>query len=392
MQRERSMSEAVAFAAAASRPILLVGSGAHGAAHLLAQVAERFNIPVTTTPSGRGALPEDHAWALPFDFVHHATADLNALLADADAVVAVGCQSTHNGPGGFALAAPADRLVCVNTDPDAFIHVSARYAVVADAGDFLGSLAAVRESATAWSLHELSAWRARFQTGAKRRSHPPEPVIRGSSSGEAAQALQLLRGVLPRDAIIVTDSGRHQYAVRRHFPVLAPRGLIIPADFQSMGFGIPAGIGAALGNPARPVVAFVGDGGFRMTGFDLATAVREELPLTVIVWNDGGYGLIRAQQLAEYGVRAGVDHPSLDYGALASGLGVNYYRFDGDPGVLHAALNGKAPALVEIRVGESWHQKGVGVIARARSGAGRVPFFRRAVNLLRGSLRGHAAD
>ena len=86
---------------------------------------------------------------------------------------------------------------------------------------------------------------------------------------------------------MVTDSGLHQGLVRRHFDVLSPRGLITPTDFQSMGFGLPAAIGAKLAAPERPVVAVLGDGGFAMSGMELLTAVREKIPLTVIVFNDG---------------------------------------------------------------------------------------------------------
>ena len=108
--------------------------------------------------------------------------------------------------------------------------------------------------------------------------------------------------------MVVTDTGRHQQVVRRYYDVLAPGGLLIPSDLQSMGFGLPAAIAAALAAPGRPVVAVIGDGGFLMSGLELATAVREGVPLTVVVFSDGVYGQIRDYQLIEYGRAHGVSH------------------------------------------------------------------------------------
>ena len=90
----------------------------------------------------------------------------------------------------------------------------------------------------------------------------------------------------------------HQQLLRRHFEVLAPRGLLFPSDYQSMGFGLPAAIGAKLAVPERPVVAVLGDGGFAISGLELLTAVHANLSLTVIVFNDGQLGRIRLEQLA----------------------------------------------------------------------------------------------
>jgi acetolactate synthase I/II/III large subunit len=158
--RGPDLDAAVHAVTRARRPVFYVGAGAHAAAGMLARVVERLHVPVCTTPSGRGALPEDHPWSIPFDFVRHRTADLNALLASADAVVAIGCKLTHNGTGGFALELPEARLVYVNADPEAVGSVKAAHAVVADAGDFL---------ARAWRRHQPRV------TGTCRRWPPGAP-------------------------------------------------------------------------------------------------------------------------------------------------------------------------------------------------------------------------
>jgi acetolactate synthase-1/2/3 large subunit len=384
------LHDAVAAAAQARRPVIYAGAGVLDAAPLLADVAGRLHIPVVTTLSGRGALPEDHPWAVPFDYVRNPVAPLNALLAAADAVLALGCKFTHNGTGGFTLAPPADRLIAINTDPAAATDgTRRRFAVVAPASRFLADLLRERESATEWTPAEVASWRARV--GQPTLSDAPEPVIHASPRRSPAEFFAMVRELLPRDAIVVTDSGRHQYLVRRHFPVLAPRGLITPADYQSMGFAVPAAVGAALGAPDRKVVAVVGDGGFAMTGMDLVTAVRQGVSVTAMVFNDGGYGLIRDQQGGAHGVSHGVDHPAPDFEALACGLGVPYTRFEGDRDSLAAALAGTGSTLVEVALGESWRHVARRAGARGRELGRRVPLVRRVIRYLRAKLNGHRA-
>lgn len=113
--------------------------------------------------------------------------------------------------------------------------------------------------------------------------------------------------------------------LRRFYKVFAPRGLIVPADFQSMGYGIPAAIGAAVADPGRRVLCVVGDGGLLMAGMDLATAVRLHLNMTFVVFRDGHYGLIRLQQARGYGKSFGTELPNIDYHALCDSLGVSYH-------------------------------------------------------------------
>ena len=110
---------------------------------------------------------------------------------------------------------------------------------------------------------------------------------------------------------------------RRYHRVLAPRGLIVPSNLQSMGFALPAAIGAALAEPRRPVVALLGDGGLLMSGLELATAAREGLALTVIVLVDGHYGQIRLKQLRDTGRPFATDLPRVGLEALAEAVGVD---------------------------------------------------------------------
>jgi acetolactate synthase-1/2/3 large subunit len=121
-----------------------------------------------------------------------------------------------------------------------------------------------------------------------------------------------------------------------------------------MGFGLPAAIGAKLAAPDRPVVVVLGDGGFAMSGMELLTAVREKIPLTVIVFNDGRLNLIRLQQFAEFGRSESVDLLNPDFGAFADAVGAQYALVDGNAEeVLRSAVSSTRVTLVEVLVGDS---------------------------------------
>ena len=365
---------------AARRPLLFAGQGAASGAYALRRLAEWLNAPVVTTLSGRGILPEDHPLAVAIDLGGPGLAVVNDLIASADLVLALGCKFSHNGTGGFRLRLPSDKLIHVDASPEVLgVNYPASLLIQADVPALLEalvtSLPGAAPSAATWVPSELAA--ARADAARRVREGGPEPRIRDVDVATPAEFFRALRAVLPREAILVTDSGQHQSLARRHFPVLAPRGLMCPSDFQSMGFGIPAAIGAAIGAPRRRIVALVGDGGFAMAGLELLTAVRERLPVAVIVFNDGQLGLIREQQLREYGHAHAVALDGFDIAAVAAAAGAQHVRLEGRAeDVLRDALARDWPVVVEVAVGDSAgqlaaHAKGyVKQAARGLLGAG----------------------
>jgi acetolactate synthase-1/2/3 large subunit len=198
-----------------------------------------------------------------------------------------------------------------------------------------------------------------------------EPEIPHAEPATPAGFFSALREAMPRDAVLVTDSGLHQTLARCHYRVLAPRGLLVPTGLQSMGFGVPAAIGASLAAPERRVVALVGDGGFAMSGMELLTAVRERVPLVLVVFVDGHYGLIRAQQLQRYGHAPGSAVHNPDFARWAESLGVAHVRFDGVDS-LHRALALRGPVLVEVAVRDSNGMRVQRLRALARVGVNRA--------------------
>jgi acetolactate synthase-1/2/3 large subunit len=361
-------------AARAERPALFVGAGARSVSGPLQALAELWPAPVLTTLSGRGLVPEDHPLALAFDADRGRLGDVNALLDRCDLILALGCKLSHNATAGFGLRLPAERLVQVNTDPMALGgNYPADLQILGQVADVVGPLIdRIREGSS-------SRWEAPEIAGAARTirdpdtAWPPEPRFGDRDPPTARAFFASLGSALPRDAVVVTDSGLHQVMTRRHLDVLAPGGLLVPADLQSMGFGVPAALGAALGAPGRAVVAVVGDGGFLMTATDLLCMAREELPIPVIVFNDGQLNLIRLQQVRDTGEARTVGLNTPDLATLAEAFGVAYHRIGNDlEGALARARERTGPTLMEVRLGDSSEIRGLRLASAGKALARRT--------------------
>lgn len=340
----------------ARRVVIMAGQGAVAAAPLLRRLVDHRPAMVMTTVSARGVLPESHPWSLGHDFLACGIGETNRLLEKADFVLVLGCRTSHNGTGGFRLKLPEQRTAQVDLDPEVLgANFSPRWVVCGDVGRFLERLLTNLDDADAasdWTAHNAAAWRKTLRR--KRTPNPPEPVFPGVKDGRADQFFADLQAALPHDAIVVTDTGQHQIMVREHLRVETPRGLIVPSDFQSMGFGLPAAIGAVLAAPERRIVAVVGDGGVMMTGLELATAVRERLDLTVIVFRDGYLGQIRSQQARSGDGEAAVRLASIDLAALAEATGARYVIVEKNArAVLQGACRSGGVTLVDVPLNES---------------------------------------
>lgn len=336
----------------AERVVIYAGRGIGQATVELRALAETLGALVVTTTSARGALPEDHPLCRPFDFGPPGSEALNEMLERADLVLAIGCKFSHNGAHGFRLRVAPEKLVHVDASssvPGA--NYECGLSLCADAPAFLHALLArvgrARARAGAWPEAAVES----FWRGARERlaAGTAEPRISGADPPTPAGFFAALRRALPAESCLVTDSGLHQTLARRHFTVLAPRGLLIPANLQSMGFGLPAAIGAKLAMPQRPVVALIGDGGLAASGLELLTAVRERIPLTVIVFNDGQLGLIRLQQWGRHGRSHGTRLANPNFAMLAEAVGASYVRVERDAeGTLRGAARAAGVTLVEV--------------------------------------------
>lgn len=330
---DEQIVEAVSLLSQAGRVVIYAGQGAAVAAERLSQLAESMDSPVLTTCSGRGIIPEDHPLSFYFDYSWGKGGEtVNQLLAESDLVLALGCKFTHNGTGGFRLKIPEEKLIHIDASSEVLgANYPARYMVLADVRVFLERLIGRRsqfaDRPQGWAKEELDTWHERLTTE-KNKIAGSTPQLTTDDSRDCAVFFAALRDVLSNDICLVTDSGLHQVLVRNNFIVRSPRGMIVPTDFQSMGFGIPAAIGAGLAAPDRPIVVLVGDGGFAMSGMELATAVREKIPLTVIIFSDQNLGSIRLLQFENCGREYAVGLFNPDFAQFARSLGIRYGRWD----------------------------------------------------------------
>jgi len=361
---DRSLDELVELVASAKRPLFFVACDCSDAAEPLANVATAGRVPVLVPAPSRGVVPEDHAWTLCCDEQRTSFAQIQEVVSAADLVVVIGTRLTHVATAGFRLSLAPERVVCVSDTGGTLPHgySASTYAHSSPARALERLAGGAPRFASTWSASEVSQWRKRFADA--KPADPPEPVVEG---GTPAAFFATLRAALPRNAVLVTDSGLHQVVTRRHFDVLSPRGFLYPSDFQSMGFGLPAAIGAKLAAPTRAVVVVMGDGGLAMTGLELLTAARERLAVVVVVFNDGQLNLIRLQQLKEFGRASGVELLVPDLEQFAQSVGAHYRAATGDLAkTLAEALEEKGPTLVEVSVGDSRTIAGVRAKSLAR--------------------------
>lgn len=340
------------------RIVLLLGQGSFDAAEPLLALTEQLESVVVTNSSGRGVIPEDHLRSVCGDFSGWGTATLNSLVGESDLVLALGYKFSGNGSSSFSLKLPEEKLIHVDSSAEVLnANYPAHLSLQMDVGVFSRSVLRRLESGgrrvEGWKAAEARVWKESFAE--ERRSTVRHfPRLRSGGPDGLLAFFQALESFLPRDAIVVTDSGMHQNVVRRLHQVNAPRGLLIPSDFQSMGFGVPAAIGAALAAPDRRVVLVTGDGGMIMAGMELLTAVREGLTLTVIIFNDGHLGQIRLQQIADFGHPHATKLGSVDFQSFADALGAEYVSWDvRDSEFPEEILQHQGVRIVDLRLADS---------------------------------------
>ena len=326
----------------ARRPAVIAGGGviAAEAGGELGALARRLGAPVITTVMGRGAVPDsDPRWlgVLPNKLAS------GPALAAADVVLAVGCRFAHRSTQGLLLnlSFTADQtLIHLDLDPSVPGKIfTPSLAILGDARDGLGALVeALGEgrAETGWDWTWLAVLRA---------ARSPR------YSAEAGRLIRLLRAGLAHDAIVVSDQTGINYWMEWHFPVLAPRTFLYPVGSATLGYGVPAAIGAKVAPPDRQAIAVVGDGGFLFSVNELATAVKYGLGVVFLVLNDQRYGAIKYLQEAMFGRWGEADLANPDVPALARAFGAAGERVEGLddlPRALAAALSRPGPTVLEL--------------------------------------------
>jgi acetolactate synthase I/II/III large subunit len=358
--RTRPDPEAVELAAEllvkAIRPVIVAGGGAviSGAWTELTALAEALGAPVGTSICGKGAIAEEHPLSLGVVGDNGGRPYANAVLMAADLVFYVGCKTDSVTTDGWKLPARTTDQTILHLDVDP-TEIGRNYAtaagLVGDArlglADLLGAVRARGSQPLPNPLllraGETAAFWADFRAKAAADTAPIKPQ----------RVIQTLAQLLPVDAIIVADAGTPTPFTAAYFLSAEGRHVVIPRGYGGLGYALPGVLGAKLARPEATVVGLIGDGSFGMSAGELETIARLGLPLTIIQFNNGCFGWIKALQELVHGSQSfGVEFGAeTDHAAIARGYGLRGVQVenprDVEP-VLREALSSSVPSFVDI--------------------------------------------
>jgi acetolactate synthase-1/2/3 large subunit len=341
-----ALAAAAELLAEARRPLILAGGGAADAAAELRELAERLQAPVALTTNAKGLLPSGQPLLIGST---QSLPHTRAMIREADVVLAVGTELGETDydvvfDGGFAIAG---KLIRIDIDAQQLMrNVRPDVAIVSDAREALSELSTrlherpVRPAATDWGAARVAAVRAANLAGCDAAMRSQQRLI------------DTIVGTLP-GVVIAGDSTSPVYAGNFLHDAPAPRSWFNSSTgYGTLGYGLPAAIGAKLAAPRRPVVCLIGDGGLQFTLPELASAVEARVPVIVLVWNNFGYGEIRKYMAQRDITPVGVDIYTPDFAALAKAFGCEAARVD-DPRTLEAelrrAVSRDVPTVIEVR-------------------------------------------
>ncbi len=348
------LARAAALLHAAERPGIFCGWGAVDATDELKRLAEALGAPVATTLQGLSSFPANHPLHAGFALGPAAVPASANAFRNCDCLLAIGTRFAEIPTGSYGYEPPAN-LIHVDINPRVF---GANYpTAVALEGDSRAVLTDLVAALGAVPAGNARARRVAAAIAADKIAYRQEWLSHDSQDRVHPQRFfDALRRELPDDGIVVADDGNHTFLVAELMPVLAPRTFFSPSDFNSMGYCIPAVIGAKLARPDRTVVGIVGDGAVRMTGLEMATAVAQGIGVVWFVFNDGELAQIAQAQETPYNRKTCTVLPELDLEGLARAnrVGFRLMRNDGDidrvVGDAFAAAARGEPVLVDVRI------------------------------------------
>lgn len=337
----------------AKRPVILAGGGVNyaDANKELIAFAERYRLPVVSTLLGLGAIPIEHDLSLGMGGMHGSYA-ANMAMNDADYIINVGARFDDRLTGNPTTYAPYATVAHIDIDPAEIGKVvKTAIPVVGDAKASLEALLRLEKVNTTydeWTTQVLNnKRRAPFWYDEDKEFIKPQ------------QTIELIGKLTKGDAIVVTDVGQHQMWAAQFYPYKHARQLVTSGGMGTMGFGIPAAIGAKLANPDREVIVFVGDGGFQMTNQELAILNGYGVPIKVVLINNHSLGMVRQWQESFYDERRSqsVFDAEPNFQLLAEAYGISHYSFDNPASLeedLQVILEDK-PMLIEVHISKAEH-------------------------------------
>ena len=353
----RQVEKAAKMILASRKPVIYVGGGATGAdaSNDLVAFAELTQAPVTTTLMGMAAFPQRHSQCLGM-LGMHGTYYANMAVTNADLLIAVGARFDDRVTGKIASFAPHARIIHIDIDPTSIKkNVRVDLPIVGDLKDVLTKLGAAlgeqREELAAL-VEGIGTWRADIDEW--KRTHPM--AYQASDTVIKPQyVIEQLRELTADDAIVTTEVGQHQMWTAQFFAFSQPRTFLSSGGLGTMGFGLPAALGAQAAFPERQVIDISGDGSFQMNSQELATLVQYKLPVKIAILNNNYLGMVRQWQemffdrnYSQTPLELPIDFVKLAESYGATGLRATRPEEVGD--VIRKALATPGPVLMEFKV------------------------------------------
>lgn len=341
-----SVRDAAAMINAARRPVLYLGGGAINAADEIRAFAEKASLPTTMTLMALGMLPKAHPLSLGMLGMHGARST-NYILQEADLLIVMGARFDDRAIGKTEEFCPNAKIIHVDIDRAELGKIKQPHvAIQGDVADVLAQLIPQTDAADRADWRQLVADLQREFPGAI----PTE--------GDPLSHYGLINAVaacVDDSAIITTDVGQHQMWTAQAYPLNRPRQWLTSGGLGTMGFGLPAAVGAALANPDRKVICFSGDGSLMMNIQEMATAAENQLDVKIILMNNEALGLVHQQQSLFYkqGVFAATYPGTINFMQIAAGFGLHTCDLNAEDdahAALQEAIARPGPALIHVRI------------------------------------------
>ncbi|HAT7686816.1 acetolactate synthase large subunit [Enterobacter cloacae] len=341
-----SLRDAAAMINAAKRPVLYLGGGAINAADEIRQFAEKANLPTTMTLMALGMLPKAHPLSLGMLGMHGARST-NYILQEADLLIVMGARFDDRAIGKTEQFCPNAKIIHVDIDRAELGKIKQPHvAIQGDVADVLAQLIPQTDAT------DRADWR---QMVADLQREFPGAI---PTEGDPLSHYGLINAVaacVDDSAIITTDVGQHQMWTAQAYPLNRPRQWLTSGGLGTMGFGLPAAVGAALANPDRKVICFSGDGSLMMNIQEMATAAENQLNVKIILMNNEALGLVHQQQSLFYkqGVFAATYPGMINFMQIAAGFGLHTCDLNAEEdahAALQAAISRPGPALIHVRI------------------------------------------
>ncbi|MBE4894767.1 acetolactate synthase large subunit [Enterobacter asburiae] len=341
-----SVRDAAAMINAAKRPVLYLGGGAINAADEIREFAEKANLPTTMTLMALGMLPKAHPLSLGMLGMHGARST-NYILQEADLLIVMGARFDDRAIGKTEQFCPNAKIIHVDIDRAELGKIKQPHvAIQGDVAEVLAQLIPQTDATNRADWRQLVADLQREFPGAI----PTE--------GDPLSHYGLINAVaacVDDSAIITTDVGQHQMWTAQAYPLNRPRQWLTSGGLGTMGFGLPAAVGAALANPDRKVICFSGDGSLMMNIQEMATAAENQLDVKIILMNNEALGLVHQQQSLFYkqGVFAATYPGMINFMQIAAGFGLHTCDLNAEEdahAALQAAISRPGPALIHVRI------------------------------------------